>query len=113
MTSALGGGGGPQKTDKKEQNHLICDSDKGGGGQKSENVADLIHGSPLSAFLPHLGLLPALCVRPDLCRDLLLVEHAEPRQRGDQMVRVLGHRPHGVALHLHRVQLGERLQLLQ
>ena len=50
MTSALQGEGDPQKEDKKEQNQLICDSDKGEEGvKKSEIVADVIYGSPLSS----------------------------------------------------------------
>ena len=45
MTSVVGGGGGPPKSRQKDQNQLICDSDKGEGVQKSE---DVIYGSPLS-----------------------------------------------------------------
>ena len=35
------------KSSQKKQNQLICDSDKGEGVKKSENVADVIYGSPL------------------------------------------------------------------
>ena len=44
--SAVGGGRGSPKSRQEEHNQLICDSDKGGRGQKSENVADVICGSP-------------------------------------------------------------------
>ena len=37
MTSAVGGGGFP-KYRQKEQNQLICDSDKGGGSKKNQNI---------------------------------------------------------------------------
>ena len=49
MTSAVGGGRWSPNSRQKEQNQLICDSDKGGEGKKSENVADVIHGSSLGA----------------------------------------------------------------
>ena len=40
--------GGSPKSRRREQNLLICDSNKGGGGQKSDNFADVIYGSPHS-----------------------------------------------------------------
>ena len=46
MMSAVGGGRGSPKSRQEEHNQLICDSDKGGRGQKSENFADVICGSP-------------------------------------------------------------------
>ena len=33
---------------------LICDNDKGGGGLKSENCADVIYGSPLTVASCHI-----------------------------------------------------------
>ena len=43
------GGAGSPKSRRKEQNQLICDSDKRGGGvKKSEKFADVIYGSPLT-----------------------------------------------------------------
>ena len=46
MMSALDGGGGSPKSRQKEQNQLIYVRDKGGGGKKTENFADVIYGSP-------------------------------------------------------------------
>ena len=50
MTSAVGRGRGSPKSRRKEQNQLICDLDKGGGGQKIQKICgqspDIIYGSP-------------------------------------------------------------------
>ena len=46
-------GEGAPKSRQKEQNQLICDSDKGGGGKK---IAHVIYGSPLGLMVliyPH------------------------------------------------------------
>ena len=43
MTSAVGGKGGPQKARRKERGCVNYVLDKGGGGQKSKNFADLIY----------------------------------------------------------------------
>ena len=45
------------KSRRKEQNQLICDSDKGGGGvKKSEYFADVIYGSPLRTLAKYANL---------------------------------------------------------
>ena len=52
MTPAVGGGGGPQTRRPKEGGCMNSVHDKGGGGQKSENFADVIYGSTLDAVSP-------------------------------------------------------------
>ena len=56
MTSGVGGGWGSPKSRQKEQNQLICDSARGVGVKKSENVADVIYGSSLSRIRVSLTL---------------------------------------------------------
>ena len=47
MMSTLGGGGDTPKADKSTDKLRECDSDKGGGGAKPENTADVICTCPL------------------------------------------------------------------
>ena len=51
MTFAAGGGGVSPKSRQKEENQLICDSDKGGGGQKNPKILRTSYMEAPSAFV--------------------------------------------------------------
>ena len=51
MTSAVDGGGGPQKADERNKTSWFVTVTRGEGVKISENLADVIYGSPLSDIL--------------------------------------------------------------
>ena len=72
----------------KEQNQLICDSDQG-GGKKSENVADIIYGSPL-AYPDHARGHTSVWTKDQICPKIGLSPsgHDASGIEGGQEVRV-------------------------